>query len=1365
MLFIAFAVLAGVVQPGAATAAPGRVAAAADQPAVEDPARPMPSDPYREWDGSAGVPDRGDPRLRQIVVDNAELAEEPEVREAAAAALAVGRSAAIMEFLDHGNAEAQARARARKDEIARRELAEVEALRGTGGPYLKAEVERVLAGSVYDRSDFLAFGKDIANQRDADAAKGEQELRDRARARVLMLTAAAGPAVQRAAQAALDAGDAAITEFLKSGYLVAAKADADTREQQLKDEEARIKAAEELSDLARRSARATQARRNLLVAHGNGVRALEKSANALVLAGNEARTAAQILAANTAGGKHPADAFDRQKNEVARQLGYARQAGEDAQRASASAQVQANILVETGLTYGVQWAQMATGMANAAQAAVSASETAAHTIDATAFTDQARNAQEQAERHAAEAHQWRLHAEEHAKAAARLADAARVQADAAKDAAARTKAARQAAESAEAQAWAAAERTRTARVTAEREAANAAAARQKAERERAAAAAARSRADQQAAVAHSARAEATRQAGIAAGARGAADAANGRAADAETRARGEERNAADARDHAYQAERDQRAAEARAAAMDSMAAAARGGQNQKPAQDAADEARGAAGVARNAAGAARGAANTATGAAAGARAAATEAGAHAARARAAAQQAAAAAARANAAANRAEAEAAATHAARLKADAAASDATFSEAQAAEAARNAMALAERASDEAIQAARSAERTKAEADAAAAESVSAATQAGLAVKAASAAKNSSTAITDPANTAITVVAPFSGGDLDADFVVLVANQAKAIGAEQAAAAQQRATEALDAARRAQDAADRAAGEVKPAFDASAAAAHSSAAAAKSAAEAQKAAADAAVDGAAARAAAARSHDADAQARADAVKARAAANAASNDAAIAGKAASAAERDAAAARAAANRAESDAAAARGAASRAESDATAAEKAAAEAQTHADNTAQAARDALQHAIDAGHAADRAEQAERERKAAERAKQVQRLDDAGPDPTGEDIDALFSDGGEELVNRYLAAREQTKKGIIDYLVQNGGQTLLDLIGYTDAKRCFGEGDVAACLWTVLNVGTLISMAGKVPEVVAAIAKVGGGLTKFLDEAKTGQKFLEQMRGVVTAAEARCPSVPNSFSPATPVLLADGSHRPIKDVKAGDAVITTDPITGRTGTRPVSAVIVGSGRKDLVDVTADNGATIHATAGHPFWVENRRLWAPADHLRIGDRLHDRKDRPVTVSALRSYEEEKVVYNLSVEEMHTYYVEAGGRDVLVHNLACLEVLKNFANKQMQFGREQFLLDKKGMDHFLIRHHPKYWDGSVKENQSFFRESMTIDELQSTIERVLAQNRDTLISKGTGGMYQIEGTVDGITYTVGLNNGRIGQFYPH
>lgn len=1093
------AVFAGLIQP--ATAAPQPVQAAAVSVAADEPTvpRPMPEDLYKEWNGRDGVDLTGDPRLRQLVADIAELDEDVEVREAATAALA-GDDTAIMTYLNSGYDAARAQANARKQETARQNRAAIEPLRGTGGPLFNAEVIRVLAGTDGDRADFVAFGGEIAKQRDAQNVQNSQALADLNRSRVQMLVGAGGPEVQKAAQVALNAGDVAITNFLKTGYLVAARADADAREAYLKDLEDRNKAAEALTDLAQKAARAALARKNLLIDHGNGVRALQRVSNALVSAGTEARKAEQILAANNAGGQHPLSAFDGVKAEVARQLGYASQAATEAQQASAAAQVEANILVDTGLTYGVQWAQMAIGMASASSAAVKAAETAQHAIDATAATDQARSAQEKAEAHAEEATQWRLHAEEHARAAASIAEAARIQAVAAQDAAARTKVARQAAEAAEAQAWAAAQRTRDARLTAEAEAQKAAAARAVAERERANAAAARARADQQAAVARTARGQAELQAGIAASARARAEAQDGVAALAEDGARAAERDSASSRDRAFAAERSAQAMQARAAAIDAAAASARGTENETVARDAAAAARGDADTATNAAGAARGAANTATGAAAGARAAATDASRAAARARAAAQEAAAAAARANAAANQAEAEAAATHAAALQADAAAAEATTAETQASEAASAATRLAEQAASEAIQSLWAAERTKAEADAAVAESVSAATQANISIQASMAARASAQAITDPANTAITVAAPFTGADLDADFVVLVANQAKAVGAAQAQAAQDRAAEAVVAAQQAAAAAARATGEVKPAFDAAAAAAASSAAAARSAADAQTAAAAAAIDGAAARAAGDRANQADAQAHADAVLARKAANAAGNDAAIAGRSASAAEHDAAAARASATAAENDAAAARGAATAAENDAAAARTAADSAQVHADNAAEAAKNALANAVAAGQAADRAEAAARAAEVERRKQQVEQSDAGDPGLSADEEEEFLKNMSPEAIAEYRQAADDAKKGVIDYILENGGQALLDVIGYTDANQCFSESDVAACLWTVVNVGSLLTLITKLPAVSSAIAKVASGLVKFLEGSQAGKQMLELVR-------------------------------------------------------------------------------------------------------------------------------------------------------------------------------------------------------------------------------------------------------------------------
>lgn len=82
----------------------------------------------------------------------------------------------------------------------------------------------------------------------------------------------------------------------------------------------------------------------------------------------------------------------------------------------------------------------------------------------------------------------------------------------------------------------------------------------------------------------------------------------------------------------------------------------------------------------------------------------------------------------------------------------------------------------------------------------------------------------------------------------------------------------------------------------------------------------------------------------------------------------------------------------------------------------------------------------------------------------------------------------------------------------------------------------------------------------------------------------------------------------------------------------------------------------------------------------------------------------------------------------------------------------------------MEHILTRQHPDYWDGSVKAQQTFFDRGMSVDDVQGAIRGVMQQNRGTLIQNGTTGMYQVRGTVNGAEYVLGVNNGRVGQFYP-
>ncbi|ENH98123.1 transposase [Gracilibacillus halophilus YIM-C55.5] len=106
---------------------------------------------------------------------------------------------------------------------------------------------------------------------------------------------------------------------------------------------------------------------------------------------------------------------------------------------------------------------------------------------------------------------------------------------------------------------------------------------------------------------------------------------------------------------------------------------------------------------------------------------------------------------------------------------------------------------------------------------------------------------------------------------------------------------------------------------------------------------------------------------------------------------------------------------------------------------------------------------------------------------------------------------------------------------------------------------------------------------------------------------------------------------------------------------------------------------------------------------------------------------------------------------------------VNALSNFQSRKMTFGNQQFLLDKKGMKHILERHHPEYWNGTVKKSQTFLDKNLSVDDVANITQSVMKQNRATLINRGTTSSYQISGTVNGIEYVVGLNKGKIGQLY--
>ncbi|WP_410585585.1 polymorphic toxin-type HINT domain-containing protein, partial [Amycolatopsis sp. lyj-108] len=211
----------------------------------------------------------------------------------------------------------------------------------------------------------------------------------------------------------------------------------------------------------------------------------------------------------------------------------------------------------------------------------------------------------------------------------------------------------------------------------------------------------------------------------------------------------------------------------------------------------------------------------------------------------------------------------------------------------------------------------------------------------------------------------------------------------------------------------------------------------------------------------------------------------------------------------------------------------------------------------------------------------------------------------------------------------------------------------------------------------------------GGGESRQRpgDRTPEAEKVTPSARDKADAAD-RCPR-PNSFVPGTPVLLADGTYKPIEQVTLGDRVLSTDPVTGLTQARPVINLIPGQGLKELVRITVDTDGdqgnatgTVTATDEHPFWVADTGRWTDAEDLDRGNLLRAPDGRLLEVVAVHEWTQQQQVHNLTVEGLHTYYVNVGGQDVLTHNADDESCAKLDLDRASSSGRELDPKDARG-----------------------------------------------------------------------------------
>lgn len=733
-----------------------------------------------------------------------------------------------------------------------------------------------------------------------------------------------------------------------------------------------------------------------------------------------------------------------------------------------------------------------------------------------------------------------------------------------------------------------------------------------------------------------------------------------------------------ARQQAWNAAHEADAMTARARAADAYAAAHAAGADAEQARAAANQAHTAANDAAAAASKAKAAADDAS---------------------AAARAAGAAATRAEAAATRAQSDANAAQAAKADADAAVqadevavADAVAASADAATAAGTAQQAAAVAQQQAVTSRQNADAAGADARTAQADAATTAGYAYTTARAATAAADAAAVVTQPANDAIQLGSPYVETDSSAGLAVLTAQGSKSIAEQQQAVAQAKAKLAQQAATSAQALADAATGDAKNAALAAADAAVQAAAAQASAAQAVASAAAAQKAAAAAEASLARARAYDAQATADASAAQAAATAAQSDAAAARASATQAETDAAAARAAAAAAQAAASKAHDVAVKADRDAAAAEAAAKDAEQQAASAQQAviaAEQAAQAKADAaaltvnnptGLAGVRMVPHITGQEVLTPVECIYTFTDIGhctatirvhitgtidylavgcPDPTstscpGQEVTSLL----QTVPLDTIISRDQvfsTLKIIGEFWKNVALAMVSDFIGCA-------HGNLTDCAWAVGSIVVPYGL-GKIARAVMAMrvaSRTGAGWAEALaglEAAGLDARAMAELRAGTNDLLKSCNVVPHSFAGATPVVMADGSLRPISEIAVGEIVRTADPDTGLLVTGMVTHRWVHHDR-DLTDVTVLDGSgrlsVLHTTSHHPFWDATRRAWIGAAGLSLGDRLGSLDGHEATVAGVTSFNAVEVTYDLTVEAAHTYYVVAGNTPVLVHN---------------------------------------------------------------------------------------------------------------
>ncbi|MEI7014988.1 TIGR04388 family protein [Leptospira licerasiae] len=216
----------------------------------------------------------------------------------------------------------------------------------------------------------------------------------------------------------------------------------------------------------------------------------------------------------------------------------------------------------------------------------------------------------------------------------------------------------------------------------------------------------------------------------------------------------------------------------------------------------------------------------------------------------------------------------------------------------------------------------------------------------------------------------------------------------------------------------------------------------------------------------------------------------------------------------------------------------------------------------------------------------------------------------------------------------------------------------------------------------------------------------------------------------------------------IETLKIGDEVFAFDEESGQKVTRKVTETFINQ-TTTILKITDSKGEVIETTWNHPFYV-TAGMWVKAKDLIVGDEFLTIDGKEIKVASIQESIRDEKVYNLEVEDAHTYYVSENG--VLVHNSDYAKDVQTKFTKEYEAAGVLKAEDKIGALLEVARNYWKY--GNLETNTQFeLRTNESNRKLRDNVSAVENKVREifgTRISKEDAKYFYLtaaDGSIEG------------------